>query len=406
MASFAISRPSETSAGQVWLNRFIADERSAATILIDSLEIRDHVEILNGLRGELLQWAEDVPTDFPASLISVRSLEDLPALAEGEHVAFDTFNPGEHFPALPGSEADIGGMCRSLIESKPDLFLPPGTTLPGLKDKKARSLILITDYCGSGKQVQDFAASFTRNTTIASWISLKLMKIHVLTYASSMEASRLLGSERHVSYTTITSAKSAKSANWSTDERTAIEALCLKHADTGLTEQPLGYKGSFGLYLSNLRVPNNLPQILIRAGGDWPGLFANRQVPNGFYSELRSYVPDVSLEQTLRNLGAADIADRIAESNRPVPGLRALAALHLLEYKMTEDQVFEMLNISSDDLAKLRATLISLGLMTLENRVTPAGRRELQLARRTRLRPARFQPKHNEPIDYLPTQLR
>jgi hypothetical protein len=406
MKPVTASKPSETSAGTKWLAHFAGADRDTATMLIDSLEIHDHVEIVTELTRELKHRVNDTSHLFPAGLISIRSLEDLPATEAPRHIAYDTFKPGLSFPALPGSEAEIGALSRGMVDNYPDHYLSPMLDIDQLRKREVRSLFLVTDYSGSGKQAKRFAETFIENSTIASWISYKLMKIHVLSYASSLGASTLLTQQKHVTFQTITSAKSSQSANWSSEQRDRIERLCVKYADSSVPGEALGYEGSFGLYLSNLRVPNNLPQILIRGTGPWPGLFPNRSMPDGFYQELSSYRPVLSLPQTLRNLGADDIADKLELSHRPVPGLRALAALHLLDYGMTDEQVWGMLQLPETDLAKLKVTLISLKFMDLDNRVTKAGRRELARARARSYKPARYHHVSPEPIDYVPTQLR
>ncbi len=398
--------PSETTAGQAWLEHFVGKEHEAAKALIDSLEIHDHAEVINGLKTHLSELLKVSPTHFPAGLIPIRSLEDLPKSINTQPVAYKTFQPGFPFSPIPGSEAEIGSLFRGLIKNSPEMFLSPELDIHELKEKKARSLFLVTDYSGSGKQAQRFAETFTQNSTIASWISLGILQIHVVSYASSLAAGQLFRNERHISFRTITTAKSASSANWSLQQREDIKSLCVKHASSSSPMEPLGYGKSFGLYLSNIRVPNNLPQILIRDGGKWPGLFPNRELPEGFYEELRSYQPHVSLTQTLRNMGASDIANKLEESNRPVRGLRALAVLHLLDHNIAEDQVFAMLKLPENNLKLLKSTLISLGLMTLKNRVTEAGKRELSYARRSGYKPSKFHHNTSTPLDYIPTQLR
>lgn len=399
------SRPSETSAGRAWLSHFERDEVGTASLLIDSLEIHEHTHALNALREELLRVLGEVGSQ-PAVLIAIRSLEDLPEIDEStNHIAYRTFQPGSVFPSLPGSEADIGALSRDLVNSYPDIFLSPELDLAELKRREVRTIYLVSDYSGSGKQALRFAETFLSNPTIASWISYKLVRIRILTHAASLTAASIFETNKHIDFRSLQTAKSADGANWSQEQRRAIEHLCTKYADPS-QDNALGYKGSFGLHLSNFRVPNNLPQILIRgAGSSWPGLFANRSLPVGFYNELPSYHASDSLTQTLRNLGASDIADRIETSHRPVPGLRALAALHLLDYNLSEAHVFGLLEMSEENLHKLKASLLSLELITIDNRVTRLGRHELSLARR-RARPRADRERSGGLVDYVPTQLR
>lgn len=403
MHSPTISRPSETTAGQLWLSQFDSAEMSTAMLLIDSLEIHDHAAIMNSLRDELL--AARTETSMPASLIAVRSLEDLPRSADRPHVAYDTFDPGSSFPAMPGSEADIGSMSRDLVGAHPNHFLSPQLDISELRSRKARVIYLLADYSGSGTQIKRFVETFLANSTIASWISFGYLELRVLVYAASMEATKLLRAHPHISFTTLTAAKSARAANWSDQQRLDIEELCKKYANDRAGTSVLGYGNSFGLHLSNTRVPNNLPQILVQSGAR-PGLFADRSLPNAFYAELPAYRPLVSLTQTLRNLGAEDLADRLDASQRPVRGLRALAALQLLDYNFAIEQVLAMLQLDDDVWRQLRTSLISLELLTLDNRLTRAGKQELSRARQRSLRRNDAKASSEVPIDYVPTQLR
>lgn len=397
-----------TGRGRYWISQFAEADQSIAALLIDSLEIHDHAEIMKSIGEQVRGLVNSNPENTPVALVPIRSIEDLPELADGrlEHVAYQTFDPGASYPSLPGSEAEIGGLIRGLIDGDRSNLLSPEASLSQLRAVKARKFCLITDYSGSGKQASRFARTFKSNTTIASWISYRLMEINVVTYAASLEASEIFQNDRHVNFQTQIFAKSARSADWSASQRQRINQLCQDYANEDEQYPALGYGDSFGLYLTNLRVPNNLPQILIRAKGHHPGLFAGREVPNDFFNELRSYNPSPSLDRTLRNLGAEDLADHLEAETRPVRGLRALAALHLLDYGMSEEHVYAMLGVSASKLIDLKTSLIALGCISLDGRLTKRGKAELQHARRKGLARPKYRHKPAPPVPYEPTQLR
>lgn len=401
-------KPSTTTRGREWLSEFDPLDRPTAELLIDSLEIHDHVEIMRTLADQLRSFASAGASVAPIVLVPVRSTEDLIAIAPHPdgHIAYETFDPGAAYPVMPGSEADIGSMFRGLVDGDPYVFVSPQASLEELRSLKARTICLVVDYSGSGTQISRYAQAFRANSTIASWISYGFIRLRVVAYAANLEASRLLNADKHLDFEARAVAKSAKSADWSSEQRRQVEELCLRYASSEASDPPLGYRNSFGLYLTNMRVPNNLPQILIRANGPFPGLFAGRQVPSSFVSELRSYNPRPSLGRTLRNLGQDDLAARLEEETRPVQALRALAALQLLDFGLPEDEVWAMLALDAQAIVDLRTTLVALGCITLDNKVTKRGRVELQRAARLGASHTKYLHASRPPVEYEPTQLR
>lgn len=403
-------KPSQANAGSAWINQFDKSTRPFATLLIDSLEIHDQTTVLKTVIDQVRNLMNEGTDTHPAVVIPIRSMEDLPDLpasSEG-HVVYETFNPGSSFPPLPGSEAEIGSAIRTLVQGNPGNFLSPESSLTHLREQKVRSIFLVTDYCGSGKQALRFARTFTNHPTIASWISYRYTTIHVVTYAASLEATNLLRDQKHLKFSTHTIAKSAASAGWSEKQRQGVIDFCKTHAIPNQIQHPLGYKDSFGLYLTNFRVPNNLPQVLIRATGNPPGVFAGREMPTSFFEQLPKYVPSKSLDQLLRNLGAEDLADLLHDATRPIKALRTLALLQLTDYDIASDQIDAMLGLDEATLRELKTSLIALDCLTLDGTITTRGRRELARARNTRPswlpKPTKYVP--SDVIPYTPDQLR
>ncbi|MGV8911435.1 MAG: phosphoribosyltransferase-like protein [Rhodoglobus sp.] len=399
-----LSKPSETTAGKSWVLNFGQSDRETAALLIDSLEIHDQADIASQLKQSLEQRLMAAPAIFPAVLIAVKSLEDLePA---DRHIAYKTFFPGDGFSALPGSEAEMGGLSRGLVEKYPDKFLSPELTLPELKDKKVRSFYLLSDYSGSGTQLERFVDTFLANPTILSWISLKRVRIEALVYASSLQAEERLRNKKHVDFQRVDWAKGFDSTNWSDAQRQRIRDLCYKYAESALEQPALGYADSAGLYLSNSRVPNNLPQILIRGEGSFLGLFPNREVTPGFFEELRSYRPNFRLAEALRNLGETVLADKLELSRHPGRGLRTLAFLRLYASDVDPTSIESMLGLKQEEVPELISTLNALELLDAQNKITLKGDLALQSVS---LRRRRDQSPYGEDlsvVDYIPTQLR
>jgi hypothetical protein len=399
-------KPSQTTKGASWLSQFPLEDLEVAQLLIDSLEIHDNTTVINELRSQILRLIAREPERLPAVLVPIRSLEDLGEPSEGavDHIAYETFDPGKDFPVLPGSEADIGSLSRGLIETNPVSLLSPTLGIDQLRDLRARTILLISDYSGSGRQATRFARAFSRNSTIASWISYGYIQVRVLVYAASSESAQVLAEEKNIVVSTVVPAKSAATAGWSKTQRSEIESLCARYVDDD--ELPRGYKQSFGLFSTNVRAPNNLPSILIRNGGAPYGLFPSRQVPPDFVREIHSYVPHPSLAQTLRNLGAADLALAVEEKSRPIRALRALCALQLLDNSIEESIVWGMLHLKPTEVSELKRTLLALGLIDLDSQTTKKGKRELLRARTRQVAPPRHVHTPMPEVTYVPTQLR
>lgn len=401
-------RPSLTAGGAEWLGRLIESQRPAATLLIDSLEIHDHTAVLNSIIETVRKIAATGADPQPVAVIPIRSMEDLPPLEDGveQHIAYTTFNPGSSFPPLPGSEADIGTVLRTLVQGDPATFLSPELTLAELRELKVRSICLVTDYSGSGTQVLRFVKAFLRNSTIASWISYGFVRIHVVAHAASFEASTLFREQKHVRFWVANVAKSSQSTDWSEGERRAVIEFCEANTEDSEKEYSLGYGGSFGLYLTNYRVPNNLPHVLIRNEGNPPGLFPGREVPRGFYAELPTYVPPRSLDRILRHVGAEDLADLLLDQTRPIRALRTLVTLHLLDYGIPPAQIDAMLGLNDDQSRELRSTLIALDCLTLDGFLTKRGRIELRRAKHRGWLRHKSKSTPSGTVRYVPSQLR
>lgn len=399
--------PSATAAGMSWIAEFDEADRGTAALLLDSLEIQDQAVVETQVR-ELIRKLVVDQKGAPAVLIPVQSLEDLPPLVKGTggHVAYETFNPGDALPVLSGSESIVGAMIRELIAWHGDQFIEPTASIDQLKVMKVRKILLVTDYCGTGTQALRFAKTFKANTTIASWISYKKIELEVVAFAASADAVKLFETEKSVSLSTRVFGKSASTAGWSFDERSKIESFCRKYA--GSDSQGLGYKGSFGLFLTNRRVPNNLPDVLIDKTVRPTPLFAGREFPESLMNQLSGgrYLVRTPRETLLRNIGAPAVAAALDQQTRPLRGASALAVMTLINAGVDEDYAFAIIENDHASAQRLKATLISLALLSLDGVLTRKGEKELKFATRKLLGHRKHNYVSPPSVEYVPTQLR
>ena len=295
-------RPSETARGQAWLDNFLAEDRWAATALLDSISFVR----LSTMRTRLVQWFEAAARDGmipqPAVLVPALSLEDIDVL-HGEtgstrpekHVAYETYEVGAPIRATPGSEGFVGNLVRDLTKqpsSRTEGWLGPQSTLNDLRAAGCRSIVLVTDYAGSGTQLIEFARTFVRGATVRSWRSGGFVRIHAVSFRrfhSCRGRSRATewpgrstpyGLLRHPPLLTARGIQSCAGRSNSSVPRKASRR-----------RDAFGYKGSRGLFATEAGAPNNLPSVLRRDGGAWRPFFTGRTVPADLSAELGDYRP-------------------------------------------------------------------------------------------------------------------
>lgn len=397
-------RPSETNAGRAWIQRFDEVDHFAARTLIDSLEIRDHVQLEHQIKDRLDRLTHGTS---PIVLVPVRGRKELAKVPTGkDHVAYEDFHPGDQFTVDIGSEGMIGGLIRDLVDSSPDRFMSPTTSLAEIRDLKIRRLVLVTDYVGTGDQALYFLRAFKSNRTVASWLSSGYLELSILSYAASAQASKKLRAEKYVSFQTCVYARSADAAGWSKETRRQIEDFCAKFSSDGGVG--LGYRDNFGLYLTNTRVPNNLPDVLIRYAGCPPALFPGRQINHQLVSELvnREYLAPSDAVTILNNAGYQAIAHRLSANRQNLRTSRVHAALAMLEATADPDLVFSTLGSSEGESQRLKSSLVGLGFVDLEGSLTQAGRSELERASRFIGATRRYTHVRRSIMEYFPTRLR
>lgn len=385
-------KPSETSRGGAWLTNFLPEDQGAARELLDSIMFVS----LSTVRRQLVQHLQeliDVRTiEPPALVVPALSIEDINETlglprdeAPKHHVAYQTYEVGAPIAALPGSEGFIGNVIRDLLRrpTSDSRWLASGSTLEDLRTARCRSVVLVSDYAGSGNQIIEFARTFTRHHTIRSWRSGGYVKVHAVTYAASTTTLDR-ASQPHSPIDSLTAVRASPTfadRPWNTEERQTIEQLCLRKATTSY--DALGYKGSRGLFATEAGAPNNLPKILRQVGPQWVPFFEGRTVPPDLAIELEDYEPEL----TSTGLVAVTQQARLARAldSRPMRSANAdlLKLLALLERgRRNPYQLAATTSMHVDRVADLLRALQSLELIDARGLVTSRGRNEIRSSKR------------------------
>ncbi len=394
--------PSETKRGRAWLTNFADVERPVARLLLDSLQVDNPATIYHGLKSSIDALVPGLK-GRSGVLIPVLSTEDIdrsteqPATVAGparwsppvRHVAYDTFHPGAKIPATPGSEAAVGNLIRDLTGDRPGRepgqWLHPATNLDALHARRCRLVVLVTDYSGSGQQVNQFAATLTRNARLRSWRSFGWLRLVVVAYAASSAARVAVESGASLDDLFVhTPAASFDDAAWAADERDAIEALCQRHTPRRQRHQALGHGESVGLFFTHTAVPNNLPFILRRRTAGWKPFLEGRTVPADLVAELGNYrAPSRDLSSVVRAANQTRLGRAIESGRLHTPADKLVAVLALIAHaSQTPATLTHRLALPDEDTTAMLKFLQLVGFIAEDLTITPRGRTELRHARR------------------------
>ncbi|WP_157220414.1 phosphoribosyltransferase-like protein [Flavisphingomonas formosensis] len=358
-----------------WLENFGLPRRDTAQLLVDALELVSETDLRRELGTtmlELLPTLAGPVAAFPAREVPPEN----PAHAEGRAGPYLLLEPG-----LPGSEAVLANILTGVLRQGGDTVgLLDGHDLHHLREHKVRTILLLDDFSGSGSQLIKFHKALRRHKTIRSWISYHLIDFHVLAYAATEKAARLLrrrfgDAKVHI----VRACPTFDGAGWTPEQRSEVEALCRASAGRRNKNWALGYRDSRALIAFEHTAPNNLPYILWKVATGWNSLFEYKGVPNDLL-RLFTMRPEPPHEPLVGSAGAARIGQTIDLLGRRVHDAGNIA---------------EVLRVSIAEAERLLRLAQSLGLTNARHRLTDAGRAELKRWRAAH--PVRVLPNRDEP---------
>ena len=376
-------------AGQQWLRNFDEHDVPTATVLLDSLRFVTLSRLRQGLVSRLSQLVEARELATPAVVLPERGLDDFDLTAEEleSPVAYRDFHPGDEMSITPGSEGFVGAVLRDfpgVRRTQRDApWIAPQATFEDLRERRCRSVVIVTDYIGSGGRVLDLAAAIARHPTIRSWRSFRWLDIHAATFASSPAAiDRLQNSDILASVWTVEGAPTFATASWTADVRDAIVDLCRTKCLIN-RHMALGYGGSAGLFVTERGAPNNLPAVLWQTAAGWEPLFPNRTVPTALARDLGGYRSGDSLTELAERVGQLRLGRNQRLDNMRGTSRSLLRALLLLE-RGPRDTIALAAELALDvtDTEALRECLKQLGLIDATGAITDRGRGEIAANKR------------------------
>lgn len=395
-------KPSETDRGHRWIKNFDPDDRPTARLLLDSVRFASTGHMVTSIRDRLIALVTEGQIEAPVFLIpALSATEDISALPEEEmtpelfanlperHVAYKTYIPNSGISSTPGSEGLIGRIVRDIIAHRlldGATVLPAESSLEDIRAARCRSIVLVTDYNGSGTQIRDFAKTLVRHPTLRSWRSGKFLRIHALAFASTEHAAKnaIFPGSPLDGYSTLEIVKSLQDPSWSEIQRESIERLCKRYTIKKMKRDALGYKSSGGLFVSDFGVPNNIPAILRQKSDGWSSFFENRVVPQELVTELRDYTPITPLSRSAATAGQIRLARNLKEDRGRLSGRLMLTALSEINAgKVSDEDLSFKLCVTVPTAESIVESLLLLGFISKDRKLTEDGRKELNAGKKS-----------------------
>lgn len=386
-------RASETPVGQAWLENFTAPDVPAATVLLDRLRFASIRTLSAGLQARLRELIGTGSIETPVMAVPERALSDF-QVREGASdplVAFQDFLPGGPMSVTPGSEGLVGRLLRDFAPAgsrgSGGDWIAPDADLDRLRTERCRSIVLATDYIGSGDQILALAQAIARHRTIRSWRSRGMLRIYAVAFAATPAALERLRKEAEVDDAwSVEGAPSLETATAGLGDtvRDSIRDLCLTETTIG-KKWGLGWNGTAGLFVSEHSVPNNLPAVFWQ-GRAWRPLFPWRTVPSEVAEQFDDLRPSPAVPELAIQVGQLRIGRNKRIDSMP-PASKLLLKLLLLISKgprYTTELLAAQLALDVEDVVGLQDSLERLSLVDSTGRITRRGRRELDAQKRAR----------------------
>ncbi|MHA6332662.1 phosphoribosyltransferase-like protein [Qipengyuania sp. CAU 1752] len=275
---------SKTQYAQDWLLNFQNGDRAAATLLIDRLMLVSASEFVSGITNQLNQIERKKPGKEPSlALYAEREIDKA-----GYDVLPFFPNSGEGRASGPGippvtvdpEEQDVGseGPVATLISKYSKDSAHQALSHPGpdaLRSNKIRTIVIVTDFIGSGRRISEMLDAFALVASIQSWKSYGLLSFEVVCYSGTERG--LFVVQNHSLRPTVRSQIACPVVDeaFSGSELGSVKLLCQNYRKKR-PRYPFGFNDTGSLIAFSHGIPNNAPPILHSEAGGWTPLFPSR----------------------------------------------------------------------------------------------------------------------------------
>ncbi|EKT4505769.1 hypothetical protein QEM14_003453 [Pseudomonas putida] len=301
-----------------------------------------------------------------------------------------------------GSEGIIAQHMSSLCKAhKTELMFQPSAD--EIRKFKARRIVVVTDFIGSGERINRMLSSFWRVRSIRSWVSSKLVKMVVVCVSGTDKG--LARVRRHPSRPGVILQYECPTIfnSFSREESAAVLDLCSRYGS--FDKAPLGYGEVGALIAFEHSAPNNMPAVFARENksrtSPWRPLFPERRTEvlwrgNIAIEELmQEAFGALDLEVITKLKLYKDINWRLRKA------LLIAAAIYKGRREMT--QIIALTNMSVASISEAVKDARDFDWITSKNRMTDSGRK---LVSSLCAAPASKVVTAAPLVEYYPSQLR
>lgn len=413
-----MTKLSETTYGQQWLSQFASTHQELASLLLDSLCLVSHQELVESLQHLLKDLS---PKDN--SIVGLFTEREVRRGKYGiPHALYKqprrkkkrrAFGPGPQ-PVKPkhsydltvGSEGIIAWIVSGICKQYPTKFISHPSP-DQIRTKKVRKFVLVTDMIGTGRRAREYLDSAWKVASVKSWKSYQLLDFTVVSYTGTDKGISLVRSHKTKPHVIV--AKSCPTISTEFDQEVAqsIRSICIKYdpIDHDQTDS-LGYRGSEVLLVFSHGCPNNAPRILFKSKdrGKWNAFFPGRGTTSCL-DAFDSIDKESSLRQRLgtlkeNKLATGDWISSYSEEARDM--ILVLAALNRSSIKY--DILTRKTGLTIKHIEILIQFALNWGWIDSNLRLTAIGRGQLRYARKIHDRKKNVDPTPDK--YYFPKSLR
>ncbi|AFM14107.1 phosphoribosyltransferase-like protein [Turneriella parva] len=187
---------------------------------------------------------------------------------------------------LPDSSGRIRHMFKNLYrQDKRRFCIEP--SFESMRAQKVKNIVLVDDIVGSGKRLDGYLKTAI-TPTIKSWLSYKLCKIFIVSYAITTEGEAFV--RRRHKYLKQENFISVMNRDglFQFGNKDLVDLLTRYGSRASGPTMYLGFKGVHTNIVFQHGAPNNLPGILVKDSKEWMALFTDRAIPKDMYPLFES----------------------------------------------------------------------------------------------------------------------
>lgn len=415
---------SQTRTGRSWISQFRDEDKADAAALLDEMRLFNEEEVSTTLRAMLNELAmRDRKNKRKIGLYAEREFEGLPfnvqptkdkegvlrqrAVGFKGPLGVKPIRDGRRV----GSEGPVSFLIAQATEASSRFVNQPGPdhirgvaqgmseTAQKTKPNPVETLVIVTDFIGSGSRVRTMLSKFWAVPSVRSWASLGLIKFVVVAVAGTSAGVERLKNHRvhpeilveHV-VPTLTDTQNFASRKW---------RLLSRHYGPDLADgiSRDGYKGTAALVAFSYGIPNNAPAFIAQNGNGWSALFTG-PAP----ADLRAAFGYESPEDRVHRLATTISVPLSADIT--VTDTMIAVVLSTIRGRWRPNSTVglaEITGLKTREISQVEREALARGLLSGAGRLTDLGHQFLGAAARIqRKRPTI--PTNSEP--YYPSQLR